>query len=410
MAKTHEQFCDELKQISPSIEVTGHYTRAIDRVEVQCKDCGLVWMPKAYSLTQGKGCPHCSAITGSMRHTGKTSTKKHEDFCRELRIINPEISVLDKYISNKNSIRCQCSRCGHIWWVRPYSLLQGHGCPRCAKSGTSFMEQYILVCFRKALGDENVDSRNREVIGRELDIFIPKLKVAIEPGNWYLHQKNLGRDRKKRDLCNDQGIRLITVYDNYPHKDAPFPDDCYVFSGDYNKEDHVHIRQLVIELFRKCGIRGHFQKETWDEIEHYAYAHSLSTTHEDFVNKLGKIRPDIEVIGRYVNVNRRLIVKCRRCGYEWNAVPANLLSGDGCKRCGIEKAHAGMVKAQEEFEAEINRINPDIQIIGSYTGRHKPVKARCRICGFEWEPQAGSLLRGSSHKGAIGMHRKMGKH
>ena len=105
-----------------------------------------------------------------------------------------------------------------------------------------------------------------------------------------------------------------------------------------------------------------------------------------------------------------LIVKCRRCGYEWNAVPANLLSGDGCKRCGIEKAHAGMVKAQEEFEAEINRINPNIQIIGSYTGRHKPVKARCRICGFEWEPQAGSLLRGSSHKGAIGMHRKMGKH
>ena len=50
-------------------------------------------------------------------------------------------------------------------------------------------------------------------------------------------------------------------------------------------------------------------------------------------------------------------------------------------------------------------INPDVEIIGNYTGRHNRILARCRICGYKWEPRASSLLRGSNHKGWKTLHK-----
>ena len=52
MARTHEQFVDELKLINSNVKVIGTYTRAVDSVEVECLKCHRVWSPKAYSLLQ----------------------------------------------------------------------------------------------------------------------------------------------------------------------------------------------------------------------------------------------------------------------------------------------------------------------------------------------------------------------
>jgi predicted Zn-ribbon and HTH transcriptional regulator len=142
----------------------------------------------------------------------------------------------------------------------------------------------------------------------------------------------------------------------------------------------------------------------WEHIEMRAYMNSLSRTHDDFVKNLKSINPDITVLGEYKNTNKRLTVKCNTCGFTWEAVPANLLAGDGCRKCGTIKAHQRLLKAQDVFVKQISLVNPEIEITGVYTGRHSPVKARCKVCGYEWEPIASSLLRGSSHKGAKSRH------
>ena len=411
MAKTHYDFVKELSMINPEIEVIGKYTRAVDHIEVKCKKCGKVWNPVAYSLTSGKSCPHCSAIRGSQKNTGITGAKTDKQFRDELRKLHPDIEPLDSYTSNKDSIRFACQRCGHEWSAKPYSLLQGHGCPRCAKSGTSFMEQFILLSFQKAIGKDNVLSRDKSLIGMELDIYIPDLHIAIEPGNWFLHRKSIKRDRRKRELCSQKQVDLITIYDKYPiAEDPPFDTDCITFSDDYNKADHSNIKNLVRQLFARTNIECFFSDDEWSEIENEAYDNALSKTHDDFVAELKEISPTIQVIGQYQNANKRLLVKCMTCGYKWNAVPANLLSGDGCRKCGSMIAHEKFLKTQEDFVKEVEIVNPTVEVIGNYTGRHSPIKARCKICGFIWEPRASSLLRGSSHKGSITMHKNLRLH
>lgn len=410
MSKTEEQFIREIADISPTIEIIGRYTKAVERIEVRCKICGHVWNPKAYSLTQGKGCPHCSALKGSLNNKGRTGRKTSETFIKELAAVLPDVEVNDEYVGNKVYYRCHCKRCGNEWSAKGYSLLQGHGCPRCAKSGTSFMEQFILLSFCKALGNNSVVSRDRNTIGKELDILIPSIGVAIEPGNWQLHEKRLDKDIEKRTLCQNAGVRLITIYDKYPQAlEPPFPTNCIVFPEDYNKADHKHIIDLVKELFKECGIDTCFTASDWEDIEMNAYKKAKAVSHDDFIARLSEINPNVEVLGEYHNSNRRLSVRCKKCSFEWNALPSSLLAGDGCRKCGTIAAHKNALISQEEFISRVNAVNTNVEIIGEYKGRHQTVKAKCKVCGYEWNPVASSLLRGSSHKGAVSIHKKRGQ-
>lgn len=408
MARTNEEFISIIKDINPDIEIVGVYTKAQERIDVKCKVCGHEWTPKAYYLTQGLSCPHCSAKRGAQNNKGKTGLKTQEKFILEMSTVHPDIKVVDEYINGHTNIECIRSICNHRWSAKPYSLLQGHGCPRCVKSGTSFMEQFIKCSFEMALGENNIVSRDKSTIGMELDILIPNYKIAIEPGNWLLHKKSLKRDSLKRERCKNKDIRLITIYDKYPlNEKPPFDKDCFVFSDDLNKADHSIIRNLVIDLLKTSNIQYNFSEFQWETIEKQAYDNSRAKTHKDFIESMKQLHPTITVKGKYVNANKRLLVKCNICGFEWNGVPANILSGDGCRKCGTKKAHAKFVKEQSEFEKQVHTANPDIEVLGKYTGRHNKVKARCRICGHIWEPKASSLLRGSNHKGWKTIHKNL---
>lgn len=404
--KTHAEFVRELEGINSNIQVVGVYTRAVDRIDVKCKVCGHTWSPRAYSLTQGKGCAHCSAVQGAKSNQGKTGLKTQEQFVDEMTHVHPTIRVVGKYVNTHTPIECSCSLCSHQWAAMPYSLLQGHGCPRCVKSGTSFMEQFIRLSFVSVLGEDAVLSRDKSVIGMELDIFVPSMNIAIEPGNWYLHQKSLQKDKLKRNRCAEKGIVLITIYDKFPQdRPIPFAEHCYTFSDDLNKADHTTIKKLVCDLFADVGLSCAFSEEQWNFIEESAYKNAKAKTHMDFVKEMKMLHPNISVVGQYQNSNKRLRVRCETCRYEWDAVPASLLSGDGCRKCGTKEAHQRFVKGQQEFIEQVRIVNPNVEILGEYTGRHSKVRTKCLVCGHEWEPVAASLLRGSSHKGAASMHK-----
>ncbi len=404
---THEEFIAQIATIHPDIVVIGKYTGITNRIKVQCKNCQLEWEPLAYSLKAGKSCPHCSAKRGAMNNTGKTGLKTLEQFTKEMYKKHPDIQISGDYVNGHTNVVCFCSVCNHQWEAKPYSLLQGHGCPRCAKSGTSFMEQFIKISFERVLGKNSVLSRNKSTIGMELDIVIPDLQVAIEPGNWFLHKKSLKRDIEKRKRCSDKGIRLITIYDKFPqNEEIPFETDCFVFQDDLNKTDRNVIISLVKKLLSEINVSVPSDID-WKQIEAQAYDNAKAKTHDDFVQEMALIHPTIEILEKYQNSNKRIHVQCKKCGYEWNGVPANMLAGDGCRKCGTKTAHAIFIKSQLDFEKEVAQANPDIEILGTYIGRHSPVRARCRICGYVWEPQASSLLRGSNHKGWQSIHKKL---
>ncbi len=116
---------------------------------------------------------------------------------------------------------------------------------------------------------------------------------------------------------------------------------------------------------------------------------SAKKSHSQFVSEFEAINPNIEVLGNYVNSKTRILVRCRVCGHEWSPSAGSLLQGTGCPACA-----GNLKKTQEQFNAEVETINPNVEVIGKYTGHHNKIHVRCMACGFEWTPFANSLLKG----------------
>lgn len=133
-------------------------------------------------------------------------------------------------------------------------------------------------------------------------------------------------------------------------------------------------------------LRGHGCPKCRDKMN----AQKRTKTHEEFIQRLQQINPDIELLTPYNKIHTKIKCKCKIDGYEWKATPANLLRGAGCPQC------AGLAKpTQEEFIAKVKQLNPDIEVLGTYKTNRTKIKCRCRIDGYVWEAVPKSLLRGT---------------
>lgn len=80
-----------------------------------------------------------------------------------------------------------------------------------------------------------------------------------------------------------------------------------------------------------------------------------------------------------------------KCGHEWEAVISRRSGrGDGCPLCRKSRP-----KTHEEFCKSINKINPFIEITGTYVKSNVRVSVRCKKCGFEWSTKPNTLQQGS---------------
>ena len=118
-------------------------------------------------------------------------------------------------------------------------------------------------------------------------------------------------------------------------------------------------------------------------------------SHEDFILEMKRIHPDIKIIGNYVNARTHIECKCKIDGYEWRATPTHLLSGTGCPLCAkkrIDSSHKK--KTHEKYIEECKTNNPNIEIVGIYTGVNNEIGCKCKICGGTFKRKAGRTKSG----------------
>ena len=121
---------------------------------------------------------------------------------------------------------------------------------------------------------------------------------------------------------------------------------------------------------------------------------SRRKTHEEFVNEMKEVNPDIEILGKYLGANKKILCRCKIDGYVWEATPSNLLCGSGCPKCSgkINKTH-------EEFMTEFKEKNKNsctIEILSRYKNNKSKMKCRCKVCNNIWNTNPQSLLYGSN--------------
>ena len=115
---------------------------------------------------------------------------------------------------------------------------------------------------------------------------------------------------------------------------------------------------------------------------------SRTLTHEAFVERAADACSDIEIVGKYMGANRRLAVRCRTCGYSWDAFPATLLRSCSCPCCTNRFAVEGvndLSTTHPEIAAEWDyERNGELEPTNVVAGSSKRVWWRCPE-GHEWQ-------------------------
>lgn len=109
--------------------------------------------------------------------------------------------------SNKK-VWWQCLK-GHIWQALVGNRFGGSQCPRCSSANASSRREFRLFAelehiFANVLHRKKVD-------GVEVDILLPRQRVAIEYDGKRWHQDKVNEDNKKTRFLADRGYRLLRV-------------------------------------------------------------------------------------------------------------------------------------------------------------------------------------------------------
>lgn len=237
----HKKYLEKLKKVNSTIIPLEQYSGATTYITHKCLKCGRIYKAKPTDLLNGRGCKRCATIN---------RTYTHNYYIQRLQEMDSNYYPIEEYINSSTPIWHECKICGHKWTVTPEHILQGRGCPRCAENGTSYQDKRAYEYLSELYPQTKY--RDKTLIGMELDIVIPELKIAFEPGNWYFHNDKLERDALKRELCKEKGYICYTLYDSYPENTPPpFEEQCWIANWDngQNKDKYDVILQSLKELW-----------------------------------------------------------------------------------------------------------------------------------------------------------------
>lgn len=119
--KSHEQYVQELSVINPNIEVLEPYINYSTKIFHRCRIDDYIWKVSPTSILKN-GCPKCSSV----------AKVTHEDYCKRLKIINPNIKPIEHYVNMKTNILHKCKIDGYEWNLKPLNAIKGRGCPVCS--------------------------------------------------------------------------------------------------------------------------------------------------------------------------------------------------------------------------------------------------------------------------------------
>lgn len=148
------------------------------------------------------------------------------------RLDQHSLRLVDDYESNKNGntsihYRFRCDKCDSVFT----STLLGCGkipiCRTCHPINTNSNLQLEIENFLKANGVDYIKNDRDTISPMELDIYVPKHKLAIEVNGNYWHcelYKSSYYHLNKTKECHSRGIKLIHVFEDeiYYKKDICF--------------------------------------------------------------------------------------------------------------------------------------------------------------------------------------------
>lgn len=196
------------------------------KVFISCPLHGIYTKTPSHHL-KGQGCPICGRIKSDegRKYTTEEWIQKAKDVHKD----KYDYSKVN-YIDSKHKVMIICPKHGEFEQI-PSNHLFGQGCPICKQSKLENDIEKFLVLKNIEFEKQKTFDWLKYKRNMSLDFYLPKYKVAIEcQGKQHFLKESFNgepfeiiieRDKKKRDLCYINNVKLIYYSDlgiDYPYE------------------------------------------------------------------------------------------------------------------------------------------------------------------------------------------------
>ena len=118
-------------------------------------------------------------------------------------------------------------------------------------------------------------------------------------------------------------------------------------------------------------------------------------TNEDYVKEVHETYPYIVPLEEFQGMTVPILHICNKHNIKWKTSPNNILQGHGCVKCGGEKITSAFAKTTEQYIKELKKINPNIVLEEDYINSSTPILHKCLIDNYMWKVSPVSILNGT---------------
>jgi hypothetical protein len=213
----------QLEIVNPAYEILTQFSNEKSHVKVIHKECGTSFrIPVGNLRKKDFECPYCS---GAVNRNNQWFRKKiHRAFAGKILIIGD-------YITKESKILFEYKLCSHQFLAKPKDILDEDKrasykiCSLCGPIKQSYNEIQLGKFISSILPDEDILLNYQGLLSssKEIDIYIPKLKVAIEYDGVYFHSDHFSTNTEYQQLnkqleCSKLGVTLLPIFsDEYNH-------------------------------------------------------------------------------------------------------------------------------------------------------------------------------------------------
>ena len=214
--RTQEQFLEIAKQAFPHfIYNKVIYKNSFEKVEIVCPQHGSFFILPARLLSDSAhGCQKCAEEKLSEKAKAKGSLQLFIENAKKAHGDKYDYSK-SQYLGSSEKINITCPEHGDFLMVANNHTSKQYGCPKCSNNGKSKEEKEVVDWLRTVYTGEIVENSRSIISPKELDIYLPEKRFAIEYNGLYWHSGD--RIDKKAHLnktvaCKQQDIKLFHIF------------------------------------------------------------------------------------------------------------------------------------------------------------------------------------------------------
>jgi len=192
----------EVEKLTANFNVIKGYTKATEKMELECKKCNVVWKVLLGNLKRNNTCPNCNRLNKDYFEKNKLAEFEYSEF---------------KHFQEKMLIICK--KCNTSFYQTPYNnLIRKNGCPNCKSSKgerviKNYLERNNIVYIQHKTFDGLKDKKNLSY-----DFYVEEKNLLIEFNGLQHYDKNSFSKSRKEFLLqkhHDWLKRRYAIKNNY---------------------------------------------------------------------------------------------------------------------------------------------------------------------------------------------------